>query len=61
MPIVNKQVKFSQQNINQSDMNTISINGNMYRGAEQYANRHNISVPADENGLNVLVEQKYKL
>ena len=39
-------------------MNTISINGNMYRGAEQYANRHNISVPADENGLDVLVEQK---
>lgn len=87
-------------------MNTVSINSNIYRGAEQYANMHNISVadavekaislflqkaepkqkisetskfkealayvksivptegkpvPADANGLDVLVEQKYKL
>ena len=87
-------------------MNTITINSNIYRGAEQYANQHNMSVkdavekaillflqkepltqkitettefkealdyvksiiptggmpvPAEENGLDVLVEQKYKL
>lgn len=87
-------------------MNTVTINSNVYRGAEQYANLHNISVadavekaillflqkvqpkqklmettefkealahvksivpsggkpvPADENGLDALVEQKYKL
>ena len=87
-------------------MNTVAINSNVYRGAEQYANLHNISVadavekaillflqkvqpkqklmettefkealayvksivpsegktvPADENGLDALVEQKYKL
>lgn len=84
-------------------MNTVTINSNVYRGAEQYANLHNISVadavekaillflqkvqpkqklmettefkealayvksivssegkpvPADENGLDALVEQK---
>ena len=87
-------------------MNTVAINSNVYRGAEQYAHLHNISVadavekaillflqkvqpkqkltettefkdalayvksivpteeksvPADVNGLDVLVEQKYKL
>ena len=87
-------------------MNTIAINSNVYRDAEQYAHLHNISVteavekaillflqkvqpkqkltettefkealayvksivptggkpvPADENGLDALVEQKYKL
>lgn len=84
-------------------MNTVTINSNVYRGAEQYANLHNISVadavekaillflqkvqpkqklmettefkealayvksivpsegknvPADENGLDALIEQK---
>lgn len=87
-------------------MNTIAINSNIYKGAEQYAHLHNISVtaavekaisfflqktqpkqkltettefkkalayvktlkaigdkpvPADENGLEVLVEKKYAL
>ncbi len=87
-------------------MNTVAIKSNIYRGAEQYAYLHNISVadavekaillllqkvqpkqkltettefkealayvksivptggkpvPADENGMDVLVEQKYKL
>jgi len=80
-------------------MKSVAINSNVYRGAEQYANLHNISVadavekaillflqkvqpkqklmettefkelsgkggrpvPADENGLDALVEQKYKL
>lgn len=87
-------------------MNTVAINSNIYKGAEQYAHLHNISVtatvekalllflqkaqpkqqltkttefkealayvktlkakggkpvPADENGLDALVEKKYTL
>ncbi len=87
-------------------MNTVAINSNIYKGAEQYAHLHNISVaaavekaislflqktqpkqqltkttefkealayvktlkakggkpvPADENGLDALVEEKYAL
>lgn len=87
-------------------MDTVAINSNIYRGAEQYARQHNMSVtdavekaismflqrvqpkqkmtetkefkealayvtsivptegkavPVDENGLDALVEQKYKL
>lgn len=47
-------------------MNTVSINSNIYRGAEQYANMHNISVAdAVEKAISLFLQkaepkQKYQ-